>query len=514
MKYKYCYRCGCYHEHEQKTHKEDHFQNISKQRSRSLGAQAKSVSEISTEELIREEFVDSTRYLLNKDGVIDIYLHSQGGEQVVSEGDPSFMQTISSLKIDNSDINYFKSVVGNLDEQIDLDFSFTSNPNNSDISIYYDSEIDLGYSSKVLGLAIKDSQKNKGWELFLNRPELNSTRYRRYCLIHEFGHSLGLEHPFSDSDGDVVAGITDPYKSSYPEDTVMAYRYPRNGVWPNSFSNNDINSFIAIWGEEKTDEYIFTQADSADDVIRNWFESSSPIKAESKDLSGEKLKIKANIWEDTIIINRISNASHSGDLLQAKQNPAAYDRSVSGKQGSILDGGQGKDILRGLGGWDIIDGNGNDDLIHGGNGRDIIDGGAGADELHGDFGWNTFKSQEDGWSDLIAIKSDQHLSNWWYGKSGNNPNGEKADFIEGLDPIDEIKIIGAETTDLSFAKTTHRGASGIGIYAKGILEAVFTGNNLSVSQLNSITTGDASDLAMNNRLWSYRSNNEAPDLLA
>ena len=52
--------------------------------------------------------------------------------------------------------------------------------------------------------------------------------------------------------------------------------------------------------------------------------------------------------------------------------------------------------------------------------------------------------------------------------------------------------------------------NGIGIYAKGALEAVFTGDNLSVSQIQSMTTGDASELAMANRMWSYRSENVVP----
>ena len=103
------------------------------------------------------------------------------------------------------------------------------------------------------------------------------------------------------------------------------------------------------------------------------------------------------------------------------------------------------DIIRGLSGLDQLFGNACDDMIHGGNGRDIITGGSGSDELHGDFGWNTFLDPQDGSKDLISIKSDQHLSNFWYGKAGNSPNGEKVDFIEGLDATDEIKIIGAFT---------------------------------------------------------------------
>ena len=88
---------------------------------------------------------------------------------------------------------------------------------------------------------------------------------------------------------------------------------------------------------------------------------------------------------------------------------------------SILVGNEHANTLRGLAGWDILESGGGADLIHGGNGRDIIDGGAGSDEMHGDFGWNTFKDQQDDSKDLIAIKSDQHLSNWWYGKAGKQP---------------------------------------------------------------------------------------------
>ena len=127
---------------------------------------------------------------------------------------------------------------------------------------------------------------------------------------------------------------------------------------------------------------------------------------------------------------------------------------------SALNGNSGDDTIRGLAGWDVIDGGAGDDLIHGGNGRDIIAGGTGSDELHGDFGWNTYKDQRDGSTDLIAIKSDQHLNNWWYGTSGNNPNGEKTDFIEDLDSFDQIKIIGVSTQDHSFKDgVTGRGRS-------------------------------------------------------
>ena len=48
----------------------------------------------------------------------------------------------------------------------------------------------------------------------MNYPEVEfDEAYRRYVLIHEFGHSLGLEHPFEAGDGDVLNGITDPWQA-------------------------------------------------------------------------------------------------------------------------------------------------------------------------------------------------------------------------------------------------------------------------------------------------------------
>ena len=69
-----------------------------------------------------------------------------------------------------------------------------------------------------------------GWELLINFSKLEfDEAYHRYVLIHELGHSLGLEHPFDLGDGDAVSGITDPWLSVYPEDMVMAYRSSSSG---------------------------------------------------------------------------------------------------------------------------------------------------------------------------------------------------------------------------------------------------------------------------------------------
>ena len=210
-------------------------------------------------------------------------------------------------------------------------------------------------------------------------------------------------------------------------------------------------------------------------------------------------------WSGSVWINREKKGSTSDSVIQAKQ--VVKGGHASGWVGSIVTGTSQDDIVRGLGGFDQLFGKRGDDLIHGGNGRDIIDGGKGSDELHGDFGWNTYKDQRDGSKDLIAIKSDQYLVNPWDGQAGNNPNGEKADFLEGLDDDDEIKIVGVATENLEFKEgVTARGVTGIGIYAGGSLEAVYTGRSLGLDDITQMTTGET------NVQWSYWGDNTVPPL--
>ena len=473
---------------------------------------------ISTGDLIRKDLADFTRSIVARDGVIDVYLHTQGGEVMV-DGGGFGGQIIESVSIDQADQDYIKGVVSDLDQRLDLDFRFVINQADSDLAFYYDTEIDFGDSGVTLGVAISNSDASgDSWELFLNTPAfLNDQAYLRYALIHELGHSLGLEHPFDNTDGDAVDGITNPWNSVYPEDTVMAYRNPLTGSWPQAYTNNDWAALSEIWGAETTSEskvYKFDSSITASDIVGQWFGDNFSSVKQSKDVTDVTfLDIHSSSWADRIQINRVVAASYRGDLIQAKQAGAAISSDSNPRVGSVLLGGSNNDIVRGLAGWDVVDGGRGDDLVHGGNGRDIISGGLGRDELHGDFGWNTFRSENDGYSDLIAIKSDQFLSNWVYGKAENNPNGEKADVIEGLDVSDQIKIIGVETGQLSFANATAHGISGVGIYGGGALEALYTGGDLSVAQLKEMTSGDSSSSALGNQVWSYWWEQDAPPLL-
>ena len=159
-------------------------------------------------------------------------------------------------------------------------------------------------------------------------------------------------------------------------------------------------------------------------------------------------------------------------------------------------GDSGNDHLRGFRGADYIDGESGDDIIGAGNGRDTIWRGLGSDKLYGGFGLNTFEGEADGAVDSLYFKSDQWAENWIYGKAGNSPNGQKADKITELDSFDRIYVQGVATSQLSYGVVSHQSnlgetLSGIGIYASGVLEAVYVGDNLNLGQIAAMTQGVA-----------------------
>ncbi len=296
---------------------------------------------IAANELIGEDFASFARSQLNRDGFIDIYLHTPGGAVAVGGGIFG-SQTISSLPISASDQKFFQDIVLFLDQRLDVDFRFSSSKATSDIQLFYDSEITLG--GETLGLATKNDEAGRDWwELFINAPAFDSDlNYLRYALIHELGHSLGLEHPFDSTDGDVFDGITDPWASAYPEDTVMAYRSPLAGSWPNAYSVNDLEALVSIWGAERQ-------------VFSNQSE-------------------------------QISGGDYSEFILAA-----GGDDLIRGRRGhDILNGGQGDDqILGGPGADKLYAGSGND-ILRAGWGHDRLIGGAGNDQLWGGFGKDVF----------------------------------------------------------------------------------------------------------------------------
>ena len=260
------------------------------------------------------------------------------------------------------------------------------------------------------------------------------------------------------------------------------------GLSANSYGNYFVvGSLKSISGSDLT---------TGVDLLSIKFESSSNLDDSQRFAF---IVVKNN---DNKIMVRVEDTSGEyGDLRRSvdieKTGTEEADYMNGSAQSNVkeyFEGGAGDDVLMGRQGGDVLSGGSGNDLIKAGHGRDVITGGVGGDTLFGGFGHNIFTGEKDGEVDTLSFKSDQHLWNWLYGKSGNNADGSKLDVIHSLDAIDKIRIEGVVTSQLSFEaidnfSTSTGNYSGVGFYADGFLEAIYTGGDLSTSQLKSMTVG-------------------------
>lgn len=206
---------------------------------------------IDSDQLISNEFVAFTTQQVASSGIVSIYIHTNPGITQI-DGGIYGKQAILAREIDSEFYGFLRHSLYLIDEQIELDFRYVTSSSAADVSFYLDSEIVLSSGQEALGIALMNGPETgrSHWEILLNDPAfLGNESYRRYAALHEIGHFLGLEHPFEDSDLDYFESNS-PWLSAYPHETVMAYRSPINGIWPNWYSDADLAALRRIYGLE------------------------------------------------------------------------------------------------------------------------------------------------------------------------------------------------------------------------------------------------------------------------
>ena len=185
----------------------------------------------------------------------------------------------------------------------DLKLQYSSNRSDADIQIFYDKKIDLYNYPDLLGLTTYNQiDKKRIWEIFINKSEINSDNQLFYTMLHEIGHTLGLEHPHDDTDGDYYKSKS-IVSSATSSQTVMSSRKPDYSFYPGKFQANDIQALTRIWGEDLRfkvnnfiDDLIQPSVNSRNSIINLPIDMTRNFFVNGNGSPDGLIKAKINTW--------------------------------------------------------------------------------------------------------------------------------------------------------------------------------------------------------------------------
>ena len=130
---------------------------------------------------------------------------------------------------------FIRNMLSYAENLIGIDFKLVKKQRNAELK-FYETPV-IADNPEYLGLAVPYySPTGNKWNLYVK--SYTGVYPKQWVYLHEFGHFIGMEHPFDDTDGDVWYGES-------TNDTVMSYNYQPSSYW--WFRQADIDTITGMW---------------------------------------------------------------------------------------------------------------------------------------------------------------------------------------------------------------------------------------------------------------------------
>jgi Ca2+-binding RTX toxin-like protein len=282
-------------------------------------------------------------------------------------------KTFSSVQIARTEtaLNYIASV-------IDVHFKKATTANGLNTFVFANNN-----QSSSAGSANYPSNSMIGSDIYFDTSAINSKfsdgSYAALTLIHEIGHALGLEHPFSYAQAG-GGGASDPPYLTGTEDstawTVMSYE-DTPAQYYLSFSPLDIAALQYIYGPSQTGRAgndIYKVSSSAPNFI--WDGAGTDTIDLSNVNQGATVYLTPGYWgfvgsqQASTITTAGQITVNFGSIIENLTGTSFADKLYGSDADNTIEGGLGHDWLEGLDGNDVLVGGLGDDQLNGGMGID------------------------------------------------------------------------------------------------------------------------------------------------